>query len=948
MNSRLRFVLLSVLSVALVANTVTVKSMAIGIAVSLVFLYLNSAAIGKLFFSNEVSFFRMMLGIGAFVSIIAFIGCVLVFAGIFTEKVSIATLILLSFILLFFAARTQEPQLLKSTRNPRRVKGKTEDKTRPLVLVFFFSIAVAFYMLLIGRTSEGGASVWLTIPEFFIPVFLLVSLFLGIIVLFSHLSDASKLVLISIFSFLVHSLLLVVWYPGRYGDPWTHLGHTRYVAKAGMPYGYGGLIQRGQFIDILKYRGMQVLVVFFERMFSVDIYWVFIVLVPLLWSIFVPFLSYKNAESITMRKNSRFPLLAAMSTEIFSPLIIWGAVATPNSLGFLFFFLMVTLLLYWMNRGSSRIWFLVMFTAAACFLTHPGTGIFAFMLFFWGTLYQKFTSRFLKILSYLFMFALYPFIMFFLGAGLNFAGLIVLDNYLSFQSMITTILLVLGLVGLVLGIKGKYVSAEKALMLFVFYVTVLFEYYFMTYGMTNWPFGPGRMLPMGDLLLAPFVSLGLVTVADTLSNATPRFSASVFRRRVSISVDPRLIGALLICLFFSLQATSSLYSAYPREEIVKVQPAGYEIEAAYYISSTIDRSYVVLCSPTFASLATAFLGADYAYYGGVSGWFGVSAWGYPTQLLYLEMTRNPSISKMKEGMSYINAEVAYFVVSVREPNFEKIVQQTSDILPVDRIFGNGKLYVFKYPLPIIEEVGPNVKVVFDEGASADYISTNVSYMFRAEANISVTVSGHSSYNITDYPLAWTFHDLTVNNASASFDESSNVNAFIYKSGLSPKDVLKVTWFSNLNYPDAGWKEDSFELSRWQRLTGTIAPDIATDGNILSMSWNFTPGEYQPYYYGRVCNVSTNDYRYIMVRWKSTAKIAIAAVYFESKVASEGQTIVWSGSGSTDWTLTILELKPDKRIRSVMVGITNIYNTDMSGLQTLYVDFILIGNRAIED
>ncbi len=943
MNNRLRFAILSALSVALIVNTMVTRSIAIGIVVSLVFLYLNFVATGKLFFSGETSFSRMILGLASFISIIAFVGSAMVFAGIFTEKVSIGALIVLSFILFFLAARTREPQLPSSTRSSIGAKEKREDKAWSLVLVFFFSIAVAFYLLLMGRTGEGGASVWLTIPWSFVPVFFLVSLFLGIIVFFSHLSCVSKLVLISIFSFLVHCLFIVVWYPGRYGDPWTHLGHARYVAKTGMPYGYAGLIQRGQFVDILKYRAQEVLVVFFERMFYVDIYWVYIVLVPLLWAILVPFLSYRIAESLSSGKSRTFPLLAALSTEIASPLIIWGAVTVPNSLGFMFMFLTVALLFCWMDRGGRRIWFTIFLAAAVSFLVHPQTGMFAFMLFFFGTVVQKLSNRFLKIFSYGLMFAIYPFSMIYFGAGLSLGGLIALESYLSFQSEIATILLVLGLVGLVLSIKGKYVSTRKTLLLFIFYFTVEFEYYFVRYGMTKWPFGPGRMLPMGSLLLAPLVALGLLTMADTLQNVILHFSARLIFKRIRVNINLRKIGILLVCLFFSIQATSGLYSAYPHEEIVKVQPSQYEIEAIHYLNSTIETPYVVLGSPIFASLATGFLGEDYAYFGGVPGWFGIESYGYPTQRLYLDMTKNPSISIMEEAMRYIQAKTCYFVVSVREPNFDKIVQQTSEILPVDKDFGDGKLYVFKYPLPIIEESGPEVKVVFDDGASAGYVPTKVSYMLKSEANSTVTLSGHSSYNITDFPLAWTFLDLTVNNVSTSFHESSNINSFIYKSGLSPSDVLRVTWLSNLNYLVAGWKEDSFDLSKWRRSAGSITPEIATDGNVLSMSWNFTPGKYEPYYFVRDCNISTNDYEYVIVRWKSTQRIAVVAVYFELETTA-GQTIVPLGSYSPGWTVTIAELVPNTRLALVMVGITNVYDINMSGVGTLYVDYILFVNK----
>ncbi len=943
MGNRFRFLLLSALSVALIANTLISRSMAIGIAVSLVFLYLNFVAAGKLFFSGEAFYSKIISGLATFVLIMTFVGTGLVFAGIFTEKVSIGALIVVSFILYFLAERTRKPQLLNSTLNSLGAKEKTKNKVWLLVPVFLFSIVASFYLLFLGRTGDGGASVWLTIPESFIPVFLLASLLLGFIVLFSDLSYGSKLVSISIFSLLVHSLFIVVWYPGRYGDPWTHLGHARYVAKTGMPYGYTGLIGRGQFVDILKYRAQQVLVVFFGRMFYVDVYWVSIVLVPLLWSILVPFLSYRIAESLSSGKSRLFPLLAALSTEIASPLIGWGAVTVPNSLGFIFLFLTVALLFCWMDKRGRWMWLLVVLAAAVSFFSHPLTGMLAFMLLFLGTVVRKVSSIFLKILSYGFTFASYPFLMIYFGANFSFEGLIALDNYLSFQSTITTILLVFGLVGLVLGIMRKYVDTMKTMLLFVFYFTIEFEYYFVSYGMTELPF-TGRILPTGFLLLAPLVALGFLTMAEALRNVDLHFSMRVISKRIKVNMNLRKIGILLICLFFSIQVTSGLYSAYPREEIVKVQPSQYEIDAVYYIKdSVVERPYVVVGSPIFAGLATGFLGAEYAYFGeGADGWFGVASWGYPLQRLYRDMTNNPSIGIMETAMTYIGAKTCYFVVSARDPKFDKIVQEASNILPVDRVFGDGKLYAFKYPLPLVEESGPDIKVVFDDGASVDCVPTRISYMLRSEVNASVTVSGHSTYNITDYPPSWTFLELTVNNMSTSYDNCSDINVFVYKSGLLPNDVLTVKWLSNLDYPDVGWKEDSFDLNQWQRYTGSITPTIATDGNILSISWNYTPPDYNPYYYITNCNISTNDYQYILIRWKSTGPIAVAGVHFELG----GQLIVNYGSQSSDWTITIFELEPHQIIKRVLVGITNLRGPkEISGLQTLYIDYILISNRA---
>jgi len=936
----INLVFLVTFSAILIVNSWLMKSTVVGIVASLAFLYMNSVATGKLMFHNETHATQVLLGLTTFTSLMAFAGIVLIFAAEFTPTISMITVIAVSLVL--FVASTRRK--LKPTNPSPAKRSDSEDKREkywPLVLTYLLIISLSFYLLLIARTSEGGASVWLTIPNMFIPVFLLASFLLGIIVLFTGIGNSSKLALISVFSFLVHSLFLLVWYPGRYGDPWSHLAEARYVSRTGMMYAYERLIGRGLFVDVIKFRAQEALVVYFERMFYIDIYWAHIILIPLLWAIFVPFLSYKIAESVNAKNNKIFPLLAALSTELFSSLIIWGAVAVPNSLGFLFFFLAVALFFLWKKEGGKRLWILGLLASVVSFFAHPQTGMFAFMFFFWGTALQKFRSRFLMIFSYSLMLALYPLSMYYFGASFSLNGLIVLENFLTFQSEISTILLVIGIVGLTLGILGKYVNAKDALMLFGFYATIVFEYYLTRYGMLKWPYGPGRILVMADLLFAPFVALGLLTVVDTFSNRASTFSPR-FVRRVKINLKPYSLGIFLVCLFLSLQVTSSLYKAYPRSEIVSVQPAGYEVDAINYIRNDANGDYVVLCSPTFASLATGFLGVDYSYHGsGTRGWFGVPEYDYPPQRLYIEMTKRPSISIMEEAMSYINAETSYFVISTREQDFDKIVESVSDVLPVNKVFGNGKLYIFKYPLTLVEEPGPNIKVVFDDGASLGSVPTSISYKVRSEATSTLTLSSHSSYNITDYPLAWTFLEVTVNDTLTSFDKSSNIQEFIYKSGLSPNDVLRVRWLANLDYTEIGWKEDSFDLSQW-RGSGSITPTIKSDGNILSISWNYIPPNYNPYYYVRDCSISTNSYQFIKIRWKSTGPIAVAHVYFET----EGQTLVPYGSESKDWTVTIAELRPNQTIKSVMVGITNLVDpTDISGLQTLYVDYILIGNRA---
>ena len=951
-SKQMRFFILLAFLAVLVANSIIVNSPLIGIMASLGFFSLISVVIGEVLYSSENLFFKCLFGLATFLLLLAISGFGLMLIGMFTEFLSLVVLVVIGVFFGIIALRGERGHFRNIGESFSVSKsGKGKDLNSYLmILVFLFYVAVAFGFLLLARTSEGGASVWLEISPLFIPVFAVVSLVLVLILFFVPLSDSVKLVLLLVYAFLVHSLFLIVWYPSRYGDPLVHLGEARYTARTGTIYAYGWLTSNLLIVPIIIGRAQYALVIFFERTFSIDIYWTHAFLVPLLWSIFVPSLAYKIAELLTIKRSRVFPLLTALSTGLFSSLILWGTVSVPNSLGFIFFFLSAVLLLKWMKSGGKWNWFTSLLAVGVASLTHLQPGLFALILFFWWNIVQRSSRTLIRIASLLLASSLYPVALYFAEASFAASGLFVLENFLFFQSEITTILLVFGLVGLVLGVKDKYINLKVALTVFAFYVTILFEYYLTKFGMTNLPYGPHRILVMGDFLLVPFVALGLLAMADMFKKAVGKggkeFSFGLSSKRVRLNLNSRLIALTLISLFVSTQATSILYQAYPRKEAVYYQPTAYVIEAIRYIDTDAPGRYVVLCHFTIARVAIGFLGIDYGWAGGVRGVFGMPEWTYPTMAMYADMTKKPSIETMQKAMNSVNATVSYFVVWVGQSGFDEIVQRTSKILPVNRVFGDGNLYIFRYPLPVIEESGPPVKVIFDDGVLTRSVETRFTYMFEMEINSTLTLSGYTSYNITEYPMHWAFLDLRVNNVPRPFEEASDINSFVYVKGLEPDDVLTVKWRWNRKYPSAVWKEDSFR-SGWRThdlYGGTMIPTIVSDGNILNMSYSFTSGPYFYYYYVKPVNISTTENQYIMVRWKSDSTVAVVAYYSELGLES-GFEVVPLGSESTDWTVTSVELPSNAGVTYIMVGISNIRTRNISGVKTLSVDYILISTSA---
>lgn len=84
----------------------------------------------------------------------------------------------------------------------------------------------------------------------------------------------------------------------------------------------------------------------------------------------------------------------------------------------------------------------------------------------------------------------------------------------------------------------------------------------------------------------------------------------------------------------------------------------------------------------------------------------------------------------------------------------------------------------------------------------------------------------------------------------------------------------------------------------------MTPYIATDGNILTLSADFSVKQtpFNCYYYVKNATVQTDDYPYLIVRWKSTGPIATVAVAYTDSVSEKHEVVPYS-SESENWTVT---------------------------------------------
>jgi hypothetical protein len=934
----IKIIIMSTALSTILVNSTNTKSLFIGVPASLVIIYLSSTATSDIFFPHEKGLLKKALGVATFLLIITLLGTFLILVVKFTETLSLIILTgvcLTLYLLSTFKKRQDKPDT--STRLEEDKSQKIESYL--LIIPFLISVGMAFHGLLLARTGEGKISVWLTIPDFFLPIFLLSSLILAIILFFTQIPVGLKLALISLHSFLSHSVFLIVWYPGRYGDPWIYMGNARFIDNTGTFYAYKWLYSQRLIADIIKYQAHYALVIFLRRLFTIDIYWIHVFFIPLLWSISVPILAYKIAELLSIKKTENFPLLASLSAGLFPNLVYYGAISQAFSFSLLFIFLLITLLLYWVNTRQKKFLVLAILSSLGVIFAHPPSGVFALIFTVGAPVLQSGLHRLLKVTYFLLSLVSYPLASYYQGAQFVLNELLNPENLLSLKFEISTILLVFAFIGLLYSVNRRLVKGKSALMLLEFYLIVTLGYYISKYGMEK-AIVPHRLPSIMDALMLPFVAYGLIVTIDLLKSAFSGIRTNFLWKLAS----PRSVSVSLICLFLSVQLTLALYQAHPREEITRVQPAAYELEAVLYIDSNAPGRYVVLGDTNLATIAAGFLGIDYAYGTSPRGSFGVPEWWWWSMKLYLQMKQKPSISIMEEALVKGRADIAYFVVSVREEEkFEEIVWKTSEILPIEKVFGEGKLYIFKYPFEGAP-VGPTVNVTFEDGTTKK-ANVKSEYTDWSAVTYTVWLWGHSSYNISGYPKHWTFLNLKVNGESRQFDNQSDINDFIYIDELNPEDFLEVSWRANNLYPDVAWKEDSFKHG-WQRrpppLNGTIEPNITRDGNILSLSWNFTPGSYQWFYYIKNVSVSTNDNSYIFVRWRSTGPVAYVTIRYEPvELPGKEVAIVPINSESAEWKTTMVRLWSNATTGFVTVGITNYKNQDISGPQTVYIDYILI-------
>ena len=706
-------------------NIILIRSSVVGFISSVIYVYLSSFLLGNVLFRDEVFWHRIVFGFSFFIVLLGLGGSVALGLYVLTDKIIVLLLFAITSLSIALTVKAYGLKALFSdkfrlkTDEPVNVsiqKSSFVFTKEHLLQIFYVFLVVTCFVLLFLSRSEETFVFWGVVQPAFLPLYFVATLVL-LTILFSKVRKGTKLLFIIVHCFLIHNLLVIVLNPGLEGDWWYELGWARSVYDVGknvpniLDYVFGSVsynpIQVIYFA--LRKRALQVFSNIFANMFAVDVYWSQLFLVPILWTIIVPFLMYKIVK--ILGGEEKCAIFGGFLTFLVPAFIWWGAITVSDTLGKIFF-LLATYFTFKYVASSDRNLKAVLFAFLATYValsTHFLNGIMSFVGLLLAIAYKIYESNKTTGTKALLIATL--------GASSVFLPLTLLalgavyplreeTTYFSVEKLLETDILalvfgkyvnftlsdlflnllfpVLGFIGLmyiiVFSTKHKY---KRSLALFSLLLLVIFmiDYRITKYAMERVLFSSERMWVFRDLVILPFAALFVVHAVGKLYDRV-RVSPRV-QKHLSFFMHACTIVTLIFCLALSGFAVVVARSAYSYEpQILQVTP--YEVEAVKYIHENTPEKYVVICSSLIQKLAY-----------GVLGW---ENGPHFTPTSYYSMLRHPSVSIIESTMRDNGASVGYFVTSVRnQKGFDRAVSSARKVLEIYAVFGDGKMYVFRYP-----------------------------------------------------------------------------------------------------------------------------------------------------------------------------------------------------------------------------------------------------------
>ena len=604
-------------------------------------------------------------------------------------------------------------------------------------ILYLFMVIFSFYLLLISRTGEAR-TVWEVLHPSFIPT-LLVATFLLITILFTSEKVAYKLLFVIAHSILIHSFFSIIFLVGDLSGQQMVLGRTRLVFDNAVLHGWTPWPAMPLQSRIFEwFRGITfqaALSVVFARMLSIDLLWVHLFLVPVLWGVFIPVAAFLTTKAIG--GDERVAVLSSLLISAFPYATYFGAISVPNSLGFIFFFYSLYFMLRYLDSDDSKTKFLMVILSFFSLLSHSINGIMSFSLLLLALAFKSYrsekaspiTAKVSLAISFLFSASLLPLSFIYLRllyptfntvftvdkfyelpieetVGLFFLGELVygFDAKTILLVIIGPTLALLWMIYLLYNLKRNPNAEFRTHILFLFtaFLMILLDYRILKLFMEGLPLNEERLWVFQDFIAVPFVALAIygvfASIKGLLKAHSPLTISIIDLKRLSKGTVLRVLSLLLtlnilIPMLLAGWITFSLKAAYP--QVAPLQTTWYELEAVRYIEENTTEKYVVISDvwTIFAGEIIVGVNNPRAYY--------FTEFNKTGHDLFVNMTSDPSPQWMLLAMNHTDTTVAYFIVTEPRLGTEEFNNIVSRILQdkqltMIRVFGDGKLYVFSY------------------------------------------------------------------------------------------------------------------------------------------------------------------------------------------------------------------------------------------------------------
>ncbi|MFA6410189.1 MAG: hypothetical protein WCW26_01280 [Candidatus Buchananbacteria bacterium] len=681
-----------VLCLTLIFNFLQGRHLLVGLIFGGFYLIFYSFIFSSLFIEKRG--WQLIFGLLFLLALIAIFGAGWIYLYQFNDYLFILLILVIPGVLIipYYQVEIKEKFSLK-----RLLKGyldKFTERQEPkinilLILIYLLLTGSSFGLLFLGQTDQSIQAPWQVVNRAFLPLYFFASAVL-LVYLLSSFRTKLPLALTMVHTFLSSSVALIVYKIGYGFDPFIHQATEKIIAQT-------GTISPKP----LYYLGQYAIVVFLNKLTLIDISLIDRFLVPVLFSVFLPTITF-FVFSHWLRKNYALALSLIILVIPYSGFIM----TAPQNLANLLFIITILLsLLYFRNLLSVIILYLL---TAAVLAIHPLAGLPLLITVFLLHLFKVFYKSYNQYLSLYFFTSLvfvFTLPLAFLANGsdltltwpdftkADFFWLGWVDKfdlplnlaYLFNANKIFLAGLVI-IIGLIYIGKNKLLKNNAGYLIAAF---IIFANFFLTKYFISFPALQNydkadfvkRLLILAFYVLLPFFLLGLYWLIKTF------WKNDIYHK---IFLVFGLAGAMTISLYFS----------YPR--LNQYEPAKFfslsasDIKAVNLIEQIGTPNHIVLSNQMIGAAAIKEFGFKKYY----NNQFYYSMPMGTTQTFYsyyLEMVyQGAKKETMQKAMAEAQVEESYFVINKYWGNFEKIVESAT--ASADQVYNidNGKIYIFQY------------------------------------------------------------------------------------------------------------------------------------------------------------------------------------------------------------------------------------------------------------